>query len=133
MGDLAQQNMASIMPAARPLMSQQTQLPIAQAVTFAPAAPVSKSFVAKAAASVAGHPYASLAIIVVLVIVVIGVFVYYRGLLFLGPYADSARISRSAKGAASKTKRKTSDDDDESGDDKGDPETEKLINAINKN
>lgn len=101
-------------------------------MSFAPATPaVSKSFVAKAAGAIASHSYASLAVIVVLVIVVIGMFVYYRGLWFLGPYAECAQLSKGSKGAAAKSKRKASDDD-ESGDEKGDPETEKLINAINK-
>jgi len=99
----------------------------------APAArgPGKKSIVAKLATSVAGHAYASLAIIVVLLILVIGLYVYYHGLFFLGPYA-------SAKKGGFRPKKKKGGDDSSAEDApgpsaKGDPETERLIDSINRN
>lgn len=91
-----------------------------------PAGPAKKSFFAKMAGAVAGHAYMSLAIIVVLVILVIGLYVYYHGFLSLGPYAKHGKGGfRAAKG-----KHKDSDDA-EPGAEKGDPETERLIDSIN--
>jgi hypothetical protein len=92
-----------------------------------PAGPAKKTLVAKMAGAVAGHAYMSLAIIVVLVILVIGIYVYYHGLLFLGPYAKHGKGGfRTAKGG----KRKDPDDADPAAE-KGDPETERLIDSIN--
>lgn len=98
--------------------------PLAQ---FARPAPAKKSVVAKLASAVAGHAYMSLAVIVVLVILIIGMYVYYHGLLFLGPYA-SRKAGFKSKSKGKKGKDKDSDDED---DVKGDPETEKLIQSIN--
>jgi hypothetical protein len=89
-----------------------------------------KSFVARLAASVASHAYMSLAIIVVLVILVIGVYVYYHGFLFLGPYAGR----RPGRPASHRKKRAEAGADEGAGDadDRGDPETERLIESINR-
>jgi len=90
-----------------------------------PAGPVKKSLVTKMAGTVASHAHASLALIIVLTVLLIGVYVYYHGLLFLGPYA------RPRKSRASK-KRKDDDDADQGAQEqKGDPETERLIDSIN--
>lgn len=102
------------------------QAPAAAApAAMRPAGPAKKTFVAKMAGAVAGHAYMSLAIIVVLVILVIGLYVYYHGFLFLGPYAKHGKGGfRAAKG-----KRKDSDDAEPGA--QGDPETERLIDSIN--
>jgi hypothetical protein len=92
-------------------------------------APVKKSLVAKLAASVAGHAYMSLALIIVLLILVIGLYVYYHGLFFLGPYASA---QRSTKGGAKKKGSSGASDETDTGDAKGDPETERLIDSINR-
>ena len=93
------------------------------------AGPAKKMFIAKMAGVVAGHAYMSLAIIVVLVILVIGLSVYYRGFLFLGPYAQH---SKGAPRAANGGKRKDPGDPGaDQGAEKGDPETERLIDSIN--
>jgi len=101
--------------------------PPSQAAPLTPraAAAPKKSFVAKLAASVAGHAYMSLAIIIVLLILVIGLYVYYHGLFFLGPYA-------STKGGPRPKKKKDSGDESGAEDAKGDPETERLIDSINR-
>jgi hypothetical protein len=108
-------------------MSEPQGAPLAAAASPAAARPggAKKTFVAKLAGAVADHSYMSLAIIVVLVVLVIGAYIYYHGLLFLGPYASPGKSGfRSAKGG----KRK---DPDAEGGDQGDPETERLIDSIN--
>lgn len=69
---------------------------------------------------ISSKPMFALAIIIVLTILLIGVIVYYHGILFLGPYANS----KPATSKVASTKRAT---DDET----SDPETDKLINSIN--
>jgi hypothetical protein len=96
------------------------------------AVPAKKSFIAKLAGAVSNHAYLSLAVIVVLLIIVIGLVVYYRGLLFLGPYAPGARRG---KGPHKKKKDEGGAEGGASGsgpDAQGDPETEKLIDSINR-
>ena len=74
--------------------------------------------------TVAGNPFMSLAIIVVLLIVVVGLYTYYHGILCLGPYVSTgAAASRS-----SRARGKAPEIDDAA---KGDPETERLIDSIN--
>ena len=53
-------------------------------------------------------------------------YVCYHGLIGIGPYCGkpTAPAKRSSK-------RKKPDDDDPGASDKGDPETERLINTIN--
>jgi hypothetical protein len=92
-----------------------------------PAASAKKAPIAKMAGIVAKHAYMSLAIIIVLVILVLGMHIYYHGFLFLGPYAKPSKGGfRSAKS----NKRKGADDADAESQ-KGDPETERLIDSIN--
>ena len=82
------------------------------------------TLVATMVAKVASNARASLAIIAVLVILVVGMYVHYHGFLFLGPYAKRA-ARRGAKGVEKSA--------DAGGDnDKGDSETERLIESINK-
>jgi hypothetical protein len=83
-----------------------------------PGAP-KKALASRLAGAVASHAYASLALIIVLVILVVGLYTYYHGILFLGPYA---------KGGKGKKKDKASDEGEVS----GDPETERLIDSINR-
>lgn len=89
-----------------------------QATPPAPQTPQAgrRSFTARLTGGIANHAGAALAVIVVLIILVVGLYVYYHGLFFLGPYARGGRGAKGAKGAA---------------DEAGDPETEKLISAIN--
>jgi hypothetical protein len=84
-----------------------------------------KPLAARLAGAVANHAYASLAIIIVLLILVIGLVVYYRGFLFLGPYAGKRAGARGSR-------RKDPGPDEGGADDKGDPETERLIESINR-
>lgn len=79
--------------------------------------PPKKPFVARLAAAVAGHAYWSLAAIIVLTLLVVGLYVYYHGFFFLGPYAHKPKGGRAKKGG-----------EDEA---QGDPETERLIDSIN--
>jgi hypothetical protein len=103
------------------------QVPQPPQMVMRPAA-AKKSFIGKLAGSVAAHAYLSLAIIIVLLILVLGLVVYYRGFLFLGPYASSTR--------GHKPTRKRKESGDASGvaadEPPGDPETEKLIESINR-
>lgn len=90
----------------------------------------SKSFVAKLAGAVASHAYMSLAIIIVLTILVLAIYVYYHGLLFLGPYASKSGGDRRSKkkkegGFLAETDAGTVDDSPS-----GDAETERLIESI---
>jgi hypothetical protein len=80
-----------------------------------------KSIVTRMTSFLAGHAHMTLAIIIVLIVLVIGLFVYYHGLLFLGPYASAKA------GFKSKERKKDADEDAA----KADPETEKLIATIN--
>lgn len=111
----------------QPQAAQQAAQPPQQAAPRPgpPAAP-KKSFVAKMASAVASHAYLSLAVIVVLVILVIGLYVYYHGFLFLGPYASGG------KGGFRSKKKKDEGGGDPGSDEKGDPETERLIDTINR-
>ncbi len=79
--------------------------------------PAKGSFISTCAHAVGNNAYISLAVMVVLVIVVMGMWVYYHGLFGLGPYASSSP----AKGKKAAT---------DSGDDP-DSETERLIKTIN--
>jgi hypothetical protein len=102
----------------------------------APAPPGKKpSSMGKLASIVADRPFASLALIIVLIILVIGMFIYYRGFAGIGPYTGPPR-----KGAA---KFRDGDGGDGGGgapkkpghaggaEGKPDAETEKLIATIN--
>jgi hypothetical protein len=66
----------------------------------------------------------ALAVVVVLLILVIGLYVYYHGFLFLGPYAKCAP-------RRGKAKKDSGGGGGDASDDRGDPETERLIEAIN--
>ncbi|MFA6165766.1 MAG: hypothetical protein WC700_04060 [Gemmatimonadaceae bacterium] len=86
-----------------------------------------KSLVAKLGGAVAAHAVMSLAIIVVLVVLVIGLVVYYRGILGFGPYAH--------RGGAGKKKQTFMAETDAGSVDSspsGDAETERLIDSINR-
>jgi hypothetical protein len=84
---------------------------------------------------VAARSYMSLAVIVVLLILVIGGYIYYHGLFMFGPYA-AGRTSARKGGTTSKRKRGTAAADtpaeDALDDSTADPETERLIESINK-
>jgi hypothetical protein len=84
-------------------------------------------FVAKMVAKVASNACTSLAIIAVLVVLVVGMFVYYHGFLFMGPYAKRA-VKCGAKSSAKKSEKPADKDSDS---EKGDSETERLIESIN--
>jgi len=85
-----------------------------------PAGPAAgaKTLVTRLTAAVAGHARFSLAVIIVLLITTIGVYVYYHGLFFLGPFSKGGRAPREKSDAGS-------------GEAKGDPETDRLIETIN--
>ena len=92
--------------------------------------PARQSFLSKAASTVASRPNIALAVIVVLTIVVIALFVYYRGIFSFGPYnkppLGGERLrdgSPGVAGAASGGKV--------SAPSAGDAETERLIETIN--
>jgi hypothetical protein len=74
------------------------------------------SFVSSCADAVAGNAYLSLAVMVVLTVLLIGLWVYYHGIFGLGPYASGSP----------KPGKKASDANDDA-----DPETERLIKTIN--
>jgi hypothetical protein len=78
-------------------------------------------------AKVASNPCTSLAIIAVLTILVVGMYVYYHGFLFLGPYAPRV-AKRGAQGSEKGADKGSAADKDSA---KGDPETERLIESIN--
>ena len=89
--------------------------------------PAKKSFVARLAGAVSSHAYLSLAVIVVLLILVIWLCIYYRGFLFLGPYVHAPPKTKKRKFTAAADEASVPIDVDE----KGDPETERLIDNIN--
>jgi hypothetical protein len=107
--------------------------------SLSPAAPPAgkKSLASKLAGAVGRSPYASLAIIVVLTILVISLYVYYHGFLRVGPYAagftasagNKVKTARPESGGASDSRAK--DASSAAPADSGDPETERLIAAIN--
>lgn len=76
-----------------------------------------RGFIGRLAAACSAHAYLTLGLIVVLVVVVIGLLVYYRGLLWFGPYAAAAPTSTKASRKASA---------------RGDDEADRLIDSINK-
>jgi hypothetical protein len=76
-----------------------------------------RGFIGRLAAACSAHAYLTLGLIVVLVVIVIGLLVYYRGLLWFGPYAAGAPTStKSARKAPAR----------------GDDEADRLIDSINK-
>ena len=83
--------------------------------------PPKKPLAGRLAAAVARHSFLSLAVIVVLVVLTIGLYVYYHGFLVLGPYATPAGKGRSKKADGSRAE----------GGPAGDEETERLIDTIN--
>ncbi len=87
-----------------------------------------RSMMSKLAGAVGRNPYASLAVIIVLTIVVISLYVYYHGFLKIGPYASGFAPSAVKGGPKSGREPKGSPPDSS---DSGDPETERLIAAIN--
>jgi len=99
---------------------------MADEVVTMPDLPVSStgkaSIMSRMAGTVARHSFMSLAIIIVLIIIVIGMMVYYRGFLFLGPYASGGKKNK---------KKPSADGDDAAGEERADPETERLIDSIN--
>lgn len=82
-----------------------------------------KSFVSKLSHSVECHADMSLAIIIVLFIIVIGMYIYYHGLFSIGPYVKICTKTRT---------KKIKSEDDVDGESDG-AETNKLIESINKN
>jgi hypothetical protein len=91
-----------------------------------PESPKRASCVAKLAACVAGHSYVALAIIVVLLVIIVGTYIYYHGFWVLGPYANapSAGIKKGkglGKGFGKSAAEPKSFD----------PEIERLIAMIN--
>ena len=87
--------------------------------------PPKKSFMARLTGAVAAHSSMALAAIVVLAVLLVATIVYYRGLLFLGPYAGRAGFAAGAVAAAPSGAAAAPAA-------KGDPETERLIESINK-
>ena len=101
-----------------------------QAFAQAPAAhPVKKSLLSATANAVACNSYVSLAIIVILIIMVIGLYVYYHGILGLGPFASRGPAAR--KPGARGKGQEADEESDKKSDEKSDPETERLIDSIN--
>jgi flagellar basal body-associated protein FliL len=86
-----------------------------------------KTLVGRMAGKVGKSPYTALAVIVVLAILVIGLYVYYHGLLRVGPYAAVSAFRKGGPAKAAPAKEKAADEAAET----GDPETERLIAAIN--
>ncbi|MDE2097438.1 MAG: hypothetical protein KGL39_09355 [Patescibacteria group bacterium] len=93
------------------------------------ATPVTKPGLYKRlAAKCASHGSACLAVIIVLAALVIVLYVYYHGFLFLGPYAKGVtrlRASKKDKGGGAPA------DTDTGKDVQPDKETAKLIQSIN--
>ena len=79
---------------------------------------------------VAARSYMSLAVIVVLLILVIGGYIYYHGLFMFGPYA-AGRTSARKGGTTSKRAAADTPAEDALDDSTADPETERLIDSIN--
>lgn len=80
-----------------------------------------KGLICKMSGAVSRHPRAAAAMIIVLTILVIATYVYYHGIWKLGPYGK-------ARKPAKKGKPKQEEGQDE---ERGDEETEKLIESIN--
>jgi len=91
-------------------------------------APSKKPFFGRLAAGIAGHPYLALAAIIVLTLLVVGIYAYYHGIFFLGPYAPPSGASRASGARGKKKDRAAAAAGDEA---QGDPETERLIDSIN--
>lgn len=89
----------------------------------------------KLAGAVAGHAQAALALIVVLAVLVVGLYVYYHGVWVLGPYAAASVAAGAAGGSGGSPKRKAAAKAVKAAAkapaDEDDPETERLIDAIN--
>jgi hypothetical protein len=85
--------------------------------------PPKRSFMSRMTGAVAAHASMALAAIAVLAVMLVATIVYYRGLLFLGPYAGRAGFAAGATAAAGAAPPAAA---------KGDPETERLIDSINK-
>jgi hypothetical protein len=102
--------------------------PVPTPAAIAPAA--KKALVARLATMVGNHAYLSLATIVVLTIVLVALYVYYHGFLFLGPYKASA-ATRGAKAAKKKDARGTGKTNkNQKPEDAEEAEIERLIETI---
>ena len=99
--------------------------PLAPGPASPPGPPAKRSATAKLAGAVGRNPHAALAVIVVLTIVVASMYVYYHGVSRLGPFA--ARGGHRPERKPPARKEPPADPPPES----GDPETERLIAAIN--
>lgn len=88
---------------------------------------------ARLCAGLASRPSLALGLIVALALALVASLVFYRGLGPLGPFAGDATSSGFRKGAKKAgRKRAAASSDDEGEDDAGDPETQRLIEAINR-
>lgn len=87
-----------------------------------PAAPEGPGYYSRAATRLASYPNIALGVVIALVVVIISMVVYYRGLWFLGPYAGAP-----PKRARLQSRR---DDEEEEEQPAGDAETERLIESI---
>jgi hypothetical protein len=90
-------------------------------------APPKKGLMTRFSGMVANHPSAAFGVIVVLAVLVVATLVYYRGLAFLGPFAGRSGFAAAVGGAAGAAARPAAADAA-----KADPETERLIESINK-
>lgn len=89
----------------------------------APPLPPRPGLAARLTASVADSPRLALGAICVLAALVVGLYVYYHGLLFLGPYAGRPAKAKPARAAAG---RPGGGGEAEA----TDPETDRLVDAI---
>lgn len=102
---------------------------IATNIDSALSAPLKPSLVARLSKACSNNGKACLAIIVVLVIIVIGMYIKYHGFLGIGPFSKQAKRKNSTGG----TKAKLSNSSEvEGAPPAADPETQQLIDTINK-
>ena len=78
---------------------------------------------------VGAHPSAALAVIVILALLVVFLYALYRGLFGLGGGAQRQKADRLAAGRPARPKKPAAKSDGDSDDD---PETERLIDSINR-
>lgn len=87
---------------------------------------------ARLCAGLASRPSLALGLIVALALALVASLVFYRGLGPLGPFAGDATSSGFRKGAKKAGRRRPAAASDEDEEDAGDPETQRLIEAINR-
>jgi hypothetical protein len=93
--------------------------------------PASKmSLAGKMAGSVASHPRLALAVMAFMAVTIIWYQVYYKGILFVGPYAKTAAVRKKAAGAGRRASASAGKAEGQDGEDPEQARTESEVKQL---